>query len=94
MSAALVRYGFASFLTLTAGCSYTFFHNGSNDDRLSCADIEQELAATERAINRGFWEEWGPALRGPEMWPERVRSRNSAIERNKVLRSLRRDRCS
>jgi hypothetical protein len=90
----LFRYGFSAFLTIPAGCSYTFFaKNGPNDDRLTCADIEQELAATENTINRGFLKEWGPYVRGAEIWPDRTRSRNSAIERNKVLQSLRGDRC-
>lgn len=84
----------AAVLALLAGCAYTFFpKDRPNDDRLTCADIQEELAATESTINRGFVKEWGPYLRGPEIWPDRTRSRNSAIERNKVLQSLRGDRC-
>jgi hypothetical protein len=95
-------------LALLAACEYPYFLKTQfNDTQLSCEEIDQQVAETQKAIDRRFLEEYGPLTGGiaggivvggavpigRELNNDRRASRASAIERQKVLLSLRAQKC-
>lgn len=91
-------------LILLTGCEYPYFlRTRYNDSQLSCEEIKQQIAAVDQVIDRGFAEEYGPLLQGlpvvigipvgTTLNEDRRASKASAIERRKVLLSLKSEQC-
>jgi hypothetical protein len=94
-------------LVLLTGCEYPYYLKSRfNDPQLSCEEIEQQITETQKVIDRGFVEEYGPVVAGfagsvlvgeggvgSTLNDDRRTSRASAVERRKVLLSLRSEKC-
>jgi hypothetical protein len=86
----------ASIVPLLVGCGYRFFPEKRwNDERLSCAEIDQQISEVDEELNRGFWREWGLQwhwLFDHGLHSQRQESRASAERRKSRLLVLKDER--
>jgi hypothetical protein len=99
-----MRTVFIFGVALLTGCEYPYFlKTRFNDSQLSCEEIERQITETQKVIDRGFADEYGPMTAGliaghfvgmdGRQNRDRRDSKTSAVERRNVLLSLRSERC-